>query len=147
MTADRDFETAAAALQASLIFRAADRISFAAAAAWDRSSTAQTVRGARGQFERLGYAGRVRAIAVTLATASVGHRLLLFVVPPQVAPATPRLLWSAAAVAATVVAIVPRPFVASWRNSLSGTVMSMLRRKADATREPFAGPPRPRALP
>lgn len=118
MTPHRDFEAVAAAVQASAMFRAADRISSAALTVWDRSRIARSIRGASVQFERLGHAERVRAIAIIAVTASVGHLVLLSVVPPQVAPAAPRLLWIAAAVAVAVVAMFPRATVVSWRTSI-----------------------------
>ena len=118
MTPHRDFEAVAAAVQASAMLRAADRISSAALTAWDRSRIARSIRGASVQFGRLGHAERVRAIAVMAVTAFVGHLVLLSVVPPQVAPAAPRLFWIAAAVAVAVVAVFPRATVVSWQTSI-----------------------------
>lgn len=133
MTTHRSFAAVGSALQASALVRLADRIASAVEDAWARSISVRAMRNARARFDTLGPSSRIRAVAVLVSTAAAGHLFLLLFVGPQVAPATPRILWVTVAAASAVVAMFAPAIAASWQASTIGTVIARVHMKADAT--------------
>lgn len=112
-----EFDAVAACVRTSALFRAADSIATACLIAADRSAVAARVRDARARFASLPGDGRLRAVAICVATAAAGHLLLLLLVPARIAPGTPKALWLLVAAAALFVAVCARGLAASWETS------------------------------
>ena len=72
-----EFDAVAACVRTSALFRAADSIATACLTAADRSAVAARVRDARARFASLPGDGRLRAVAICVATAAAGHLMLL----------------------------------------------------------------------
>jgi hypothetical protein len=113
-----EFDAVAACVRTSALFRAADSIATACLTAADRSAVAARVRDARARFASLPNGGRLRAVAICVTTAAVGHLLLLLLVPARIAPGTPKALWMLVAAAGAIVAVFARPLATSWDTSL-----------------------------
>ena len=118
MTGSREFDAVAASVRRSVMFRAADAIAAAFLSAADRSGVALRIRNAWAQCASLTSDARLQAVAIFVAAAAAGHWLLLFLIPAQVAPATPKALWLIIAGTASIVALCARPLAADWETSI-----------------------------
>jgi hypothetical protein len=135
MTDPREFDAVAATVRASVLFRAASAVATACLTAADQSAVARQARDARVHFESRPCEERVRATAILVATATAGHLLLLFFVPAQIAPATPKVFWVVVAATASIAALVARPIAAGWRTSGLCRISARLRRPSAAARK------------
>jgi hypothetical protein len=121
MKTDRDFETVAAAVEASALFRVADRIASAVSAAAYRSAAGSHIRDAAAAVNRHDAVRRVRAIALVLLTVSIVHPLLLLLVPPHVAPGVPTVFWMIVAAGGGIVLALAPALVTAWPASAART--------------------------
>ena len=79
----------------------------------------------RDRFAALPAAERLRGVAALVATATIGHLVLLRIVPAHIAPALPKAFWLLIASAAIIVAVFADRFAARWPSSrLSGRLKS-----------------------
>jgi hypothetical protein len=117
MTNGSAFERLESHLRASWLVRGVD----ASATAWRVAATGSAIAGSLrsviARFSSLAAADRIRAVAVFVATATVGHLLLLRFVPPHIAPALPKAFWMLVAAAALLVTIFPERLCAGWESS------------------------------
>jgi len=127
MTSAPEFERLESHLRGSWLVRLVD----ASATAWQvaaaRSAIVRSLRTVNDRFRSLPAADRLRAVGVFVATATIGHLVLLRFVPPHIAPALPKAWWMLAAVAAAVVAIVPERFIAGWESSFVSRLWRLTR--------------------
>ena len=128
MTPDRAFARLESDLQSSFLIRAVDAIAGAWQTAANRSAAAQWIRSGRDRFRSVAVEGRVRAVAVWAATATIGHLVLLRFIPPHVAPALPKVFWILVAFTALVVAIAAKPVAHASRSSLAARLSSLASR-------------------
>jgi len=117
MTNGPEFERLESHLRGSWLVRTIDASAIAWRVAATRSTSARARRTAIAWFSSLTPAERLRAVAVFVATAAVGHLILLRFVPPHIAPALPKPTWMLVAAAALLVALVPEPLIAAWESS------------------------------
>jgi len=118
MTNGPEFERLESHPHGSWLVRAIDASATAWRVAATRSATVRALDSAMARFSSLTQAERLRAVAVFVATAAVGHLILLRFVPPHIAPALPKAMWMLVAAAALVVALVPERLIAGWESSL-----------------------------
>src|SRR4030095_15852440 len=93
MTNGPEFERLESHLRGSWLVRTIDASATAWRVAAKRSAIVRDLRSAIPRFGSLTQAERLRAVAVFVATAAVGHLILLRFVPPHLVPALPRALW------------------------------------------------------
>jgi hypothetical protein len=117
MTTGPEFERLESHLHGSRLVRTIEASAIAWRVAATRSTTGRARRTAIAWFSSLPPAERLRAVAVFVATAAVGHLILLRFVPPHIAPALPKATWMLVAAAALVVAVVPEHAIAGWESS------------------------------
>jgi hypothetical protein len=117
MTNGPEFERLESHLRGSWLVRTIDASATAWRVAATRSAIVRDLRSAITRFGSLTQAERLRAVAVFVATAAVGHLILLRFVPPHIVPALPKALWMLVAAAALLVALVPERLIAAWESS------------------------------
>ena len=117
MTNGPEFERLESHLRGSWLARTIDVSATAWRVAATRSAFVCALRSAIARFSSLAPADRLRAAAVFVATATVGHLILLRLVPSYIAPALPKAMWMLVAAAAFVVAVVPERLIAGWESS------------------------------
>jgi hypothetical protein len=128
MTPDRDFARLESHLQSSLLIRAVDAIAGAWQTAANRSAAARWIRNGRDRFRSVALEGRVRAVAAFVATATIGHLLLLRFIAAHIAPALPKAFWSLIALTALIVAIAAKPVAHAWRSSFAARLSAFVSR-------------------
>jgi len=117
MTNGPAFERLESHLRGSWLVRGIDASATAWRVAATRSAIVGSLRNVIARFSSLAAADRLRAVAVFVATATVGHLMLLRFVPPHIAPALPKAFWMLVASAALVVAVFPERLIAGWESS------------------------------
>jgi hypothetical protein len=117
MTNGPEFERLESHLRGSWLVRIIDASATVWRVAATRSAVVRALRSAIARFSSVAPAARLRAVAVFVATAAVGHLILLRFVPPHIAPALPKPMWMLVAAAAVVVALVPERLIAGWESS------------------------------
>jgi hypothetical protein len=128
MTPDRDFARLESHLQSSVLIRAVDAIAGVWQTAANRSAAAQWIQNGRDRFRSVAVEDRVRAVAVCMATATIGHLLLLRFLPAHIAPALPMDFWILIALTALVVAIAAKPVAHASRSSRAARLSAFLSR-------------------
>ena len=128
MTPDRDFARLESHLQSSWMIRAVDAIARAWQTAAKRSAIAQRIRSGRDRFRSVAVEGRVRAVAVWVATAASAHLLLLRFIPAHIAPALPNAFWILVVFTALVVALAAKPVAYAWKSSLGARLSAFVSR-------------------
>jgi len=117
MMNDRDFTRLESLLQESRLVRGVDAFATASLHAVNRSTTVEWVRRTWARVVSVPVESQVRAGSVFVATAAIGHLLLLRLVPAHIAPAFPRALWVTMAANALIVAAASAAVTAAWRSS------------------------------
>jgi len=117
-----EFERLESHLRASRLVRIVDASAIAWRVAAARSAFVRSLRGVNDRLRSPAAADRLRAAAVFVATATIGHLVLLRFVPPHIAPALPKSMWILVAAAATIVALVPERVVAGWESSFASRI-------------------------
>lgn len=117
MTNGPEFERLESHLRGSWLVRIVDASATAWRLAATRSAIVGSLRSASARFSSLAPADRLRAVAVFVATATVGHLMLLRFVPPHIAPALPKAFWMLVAAATLIVAIASERVIAGWESS------------------------------
>ena len=112
-----EFERLESHLRGSWLGRGVDASATAWRVAVTRSAFVGSLRRVIARFSSQAPADRLRAVAVSVATATVGHLMLLRFVPPHIAPALPKSFWMLVLAAALVAALVPRRVIAGWESS------------------------------
>jgi hypothetical protein len=118
MTNVPEFERLESHLRASWLVRIVSTCASAWITAGHRSATARVLRRARDRFLDLPEAERVRAAAVFVATAVVGHLVLVSFLPAHIAPALPKSFWIVVVVTALVAALNATRLIEAWRSSV-----------------------------
>src|SRR5262245_43840633 len=117
MMNDRDFARLQSLLQESRLIRGVDTIATASLHAVNRSTSAEWMRRTWARVVSGPVESQVRATSVFVATATIGHVLLLRLVPAHIAPALPRALWVTIAASALIVAAASAPVTTAWASS------------------------------
>jgi hypothetical protein len=117
MRSGDDFSRLEAYVRESLLVRTADRITKGLVVGLGDASVGRALHGAWVRAAARPPAERVRAAALFAAAASVGHLLLLPLVPPHIAPALPKSLWVLVAAAAGFAAAFAERLAACWPTS------------------------------
>lgn len=107
MSVDREFDGVEEIVRASALFRLATAVIVAIARAADDSALATRARSVRDRFRSLSPVNRLRMTGVAVATAAIGHLLLLATIPAIVAPAMPKVFWFLLAALGVCAAVVP----------------------------------------
>jgi hypothetical protein len=118
MTNGSEFERLESHLRGSRLVRGVEASATAWRAAATRSATGRWLGTVNDRFRSRTAADRLRAVAVFVTTASIGHLLLLRFVLPHIAPALPKATWMLVAAASLVVALVPGRITSGWGASL-----------------------------
>jgi hypothetical protein len=117
MTPGLGFDRLERHLHDSWLIRTAGARAEAAAAAVERSATADRLHRFVTTWSVMSAAEKVRAVAVLLAAAASGHLLLLRFVPAHLAPRIPQSFWVLVAAMAVLVASQADRLPAEWEAS------------------------------
>lgn len=114
---ERGFDRLEAHLSGSWLVRTASRLADAWRAAFGASSIVAAIRDRRDRYRALPDDDRLRAIATFAGTAALVHLLLRGLLPVNLAPALPRVLWMLVVATATVTVVLATRLAAAWPSS------------------------------